>query len=177
MIAPFFPPDSLGARPDLHGFVAGWFASYLIALEERPLYPPPAEIGPTFRCLCLPTWDRPSAVRIERRALTWWLTGQQADGDGGFEIGRVDRRVARLLSNTEAIRVADLLPLLRFWELPPFIDDTGCDGTTWVLEGVDGGRYHVAHRWCPGRGDPFGDFGRLLLEFCRFGDGGSWGVA
>jgi hypothetical protein len=66
--------------------------------------------------------------------------------DGGLEVGRVVRQVSRLLDSVEAGRVAELLPYLRFWELPVCTEDEGFDGTTWELEGVSRGRYHVAHR-------------------------------
>jgi hypothetical protein len=173
----FFPKGSLDTRPDLDKFTAEWFSSYLERMEEPPLYPPSAALSMTFRLLCLPTWDHPSVVRIEAYGTTWRLLGKQTNGDGGFEAGRIDRRERRLLTQEEANRVAGILPYLRFWELPAFTEDDGCDGTTWVLEGVNRGRYHVVHRWMPEWGDTFGEFCLMLLGLCEFGRGESWGVA
>ncbi len=172
----YFPPGVLEAKPDLHADQADWFGTYLAALEEEPLYPASSALPTTFRCLCLPTWTRPSVVRIELHGLSWQLTGKQARGDGGFQVGRVVKRISRFLEAGEANRLADLLLYLRFWQLPTFVGDAGLDGTTWVLEGISRGRYHVVHRWCPEWGDTFGEFCLLLLNYCKFGRGESWGI-
>jgi hypothetical protein len=164
----YFPPGSLDARPDLHSCDASWFGSYLEAMEEKPLLP--ARHSPlTFRCLCLPTWGQPWMVRIEELGLGWSLSGRQLTGDGGFEVGEICRRVRRTLSGEESARVTGLLTALCFWDRPTTVDHFGFDGTTWVLEGTDSGRYHVIQRWEPEWGDTFGEFCRLLEELADFG--------
>ena len=169
LLPSYFPPGGLSERPDLHRFRAAWFGAYLSRMEEPPLYPP-AEQPTSYRCLCLPTWDRPSVVRLETHGPTWRLTGKHTNGNGGFEVGQVDHRTTRLLTWDEAARVADLLPYVRFWALPTFVVEDGLDGTTWVLEGVRRGRYHVVHRWEPEWGDSFGEFCTLLMRLSGVAD-------
>ena len=164
----FFPPNSLSDRPDLHRFVADWFGKYLEAMGEVPLFPP----GPTtmFRCLCLPTFDRPSVVRIESHGLTWLMCCKRMSGDGGFTVGVVDWRVDRTLTLKEAARVAAAFADLRFWESAAFINDYGLDGTTWLLEGVSRGTYHAVRRWEP---EPNSTFGRLCTLMLELGNAGT----
>jgi hypothetical protein len=40
-----------------------------------------------------------------------------------------------------------------FWSLPSHVNDqTGTDGSQWIVEGVNEGKYHIADRWSPDKG-------------------------
>ncbi len=49
-----------------------------------------------------------------------------------------------------------------FWSVDDRQDTIGSDGSDWVLEVKDGGRYHVAHRWWPFSGLIF-EIGSVLM--------------
>ena len=55
-----------------------------------------------------------------------------------------------------------------FWNAPsPINDQTGTDGSQWIIEGVKAGRYHVVDRWMPKNG-PARDLGLFLsLDLAR----------
>ena len=35
------------------------------------------------------------------------------------------------------------------WEMPEDIEVFGLDGSTWIIEGIRDGEYHMVHRWSP----------------------------
>jgi hypothetical protein len=158
----YFPQRSLHERDDAHAFLARWFGGALRGLDEPRLWAAPGRPA-RFRLLVLPTFAHPHAVRVEAVGAGWTSVGKRADGQGGYELGRVDRRVERALTADEANRLEHLLARLGFWSLPLQGDDEGLDGTTWVLEGASDGACHVAHRWCPEPG-PFLSACEFLLE-------------
>jgi hypothetical protein len=49
-----------------------------------------------------------------------------------------------------------------FWNAPnPVNDQTGTDGSQWIIEGVKKGKYHIIDRWMPKSG-PAHELGILL---------------
>src|SRR5262249_29975728 len=155
----YFPVTSLGPIRD----VAEWAGQALDRLGESPLH----TVGPhqtlVVRLLCLPTWSPACSVRVERSGLSWRLTGRELDGEAGFDLGELARREGRLLSGTDAARVAELWDYLRFWALAPVASgEDVLDGTSFMLEGAERGRYHVTTRDDPEWGDTFGEFCALL---------------
>lgn len=167
MAPDYFPPDVLHFRPESERLFNDWFSQHLHSMGELALFPAPDNQSLTFRFLALPTWGKPYTVRVEQQGEDWRLVGRMTDGDGGYEPGPVIRTVEGRLSGAEAQRLVKLLGKLSFWEEPTAIDDTGCDGTTWVLEAAEAGRYHVAHRWCPDKG-AFSEFCTLLGQLGGF---------
>ncbi|VTR93331.1 Uncharacterized protein OS=Chryseobacterium antarcticum GN=HY04_05025 PE=4 SV=1 [Gemmata massiliana] len=167
MVSGYFPAGVLDPSPNSEELFDGWFSQHLHSAGEQPLFPAPDNQPLTFRFLALPTWGKPSTVRVEQRGERWWLVGRMTDGDGGYDPGPVIRTAEGWLSATEVQRLDRLFRALSFWELPTAINDTGCDGTTWVLEGAGTGRYHVAHRWCPDKG-PFAAFCSFLGQLGGF---------
>ena len=160
----YFPAGSLDPRPDLHRGQAEHFALFLQRLEEPPLYPAPPHQPLVIRLLCLPTWSHACSVRVWPQGLPWRLVAKEMDGEAGFEVGELVRRVSRLLSPAESAQVAELWQYLGFWSLAAQGEDEVFDGTTYVLEAAQHGRYHVAQRDEPEWGDTFGEFAQLLLR-------------
>jgi hypothetical protein len=166
----YFPAGSLDARPDLHRMLAEWLAQALERLGDKPLHPAEPHQPLVIRLLCLPTWRPACSVCIESFGLSWWLTGRELDGEeAGFDLGALARRENRVLSGAEANQVTGLWRYLRFWSLAAAAgDDDVFDGTAYVLEAAEHGRYHVAHRDEPEWGDTFGEFSDLLLRLAGF---------
>lgn len=166
----YFPARGLDPRPDLHSFLAEWYGGALARLHEQPLYPANAEQPRlVVRLLCLPTWSRACSVRVEASGCFFGLEGRELDGEeAGFELGQLARRQARTLSGTETARFTASWEQLRFWSLAASRDNDVLDGTTYVLEAAERGRYHVAQwndfEW----GDPFGELSDLLFRLAGF---------
>src|SRR5262249_2739047 len=109
------------------------------------------------------------SVCVERSGLSWRLTGRELDGEAGFDLGELARREDRLLAGADAARVAGLLGYPRVLGLAPVAGGGGgVDGTSFVLEGAERGRYHVVTRDDPEWGDTFGEFGALLIRLAGF---------
>jgi len=156
----YFPVSNIRHIPD----IAEWAGQALDRLRESPLHP----VGPhqplVVRLLCLSTWSPACSVRIERSGLSWRLAARELDGEAGFHLGQLARREDRLLSTTEAAQLADLWGYLHFWSLPPVgSEEDVLDGTSFLLEGAEHGRYHAVVREDPEWGDTFGECSELLV--------------
>jgi hypothetical protein len=58
----------------------------------------------------------------------------ELDGAGGYEPGKVARRIDRKLTDAEWTEVTSGLKGIGFWSLPTDIGEGGLDGAQWVLE-------------------------------------------
>jgi hypothetical protein len=91
------------------------------------------------------------------------------DGEAGFDLGKLVRCEDRWLSDPEAAQVAEMWNYLRFWSLAPVgSSEDVLDGTSFVMEAVEHGRYHVVTRDDPEWGDTFGEFSKLLVGLAGF---------
>jgi hypothetical protein len=153
----------LEERPELERDCLSWYAAFLEAMDEQPLYPPAPDRRATYRLLELPTFNLPSMARISEGSHGWEVVGKVTDGRGGLFAGNLVWQGKRALNVHEAARLEQGLHHLPFWSMPVKGDHRGLDGTTWLLEGVQGDRYHVIHRWSPEPG-PLVDFGEYLLR-------------
>jgi hypothetical protein len=89
----------------------------------------------------------------------------ELSGAGGYEPGKVDRRIERTLSPAEWDRLESSLDALGFWRMPTqeSSDKIGVDGAQWVMEGAAAGQYHVIDRWSP-KDSPFREACILFLK-------------
>ncbi|RAK51137.1 hypothetical protein [Phenylobacterium soli] len=143
---------------------ANWFGSHLRAAQERSLWQPASELrGRTLRFLWLRSFHAPAVIRIDEPARgTYWLTATLLQGNGGYEPGRIDRRVTRRLSPEEAEAYEKAYSQLA--SLPRIGCGNGADGSEWIIETRDQGRYSLLKRWTPASGT-FHDLGVLLIGF------------
>lgn len=162
----FFPAGSLDPRSELHRMRAEYYADALERLGEPPLQPGNRDWPLVVRLLCLPTWSPACSVLAERSGLTWRLIARELDGaESGFDLGELAHREERLLTTADAARVEEMWAYLDFWSLDLRTDgDDVLDGTTYVIEAADQGRYHVVPRDDPEWGDTFGEFADLLVR-------------
>lgn len=157
LIFTYFPPNTFQGRAG--DFMVHWYSSVLYALDEKPLWPPNPEQA-TYRF----TWMRSFHDQV---SITM---GVQRDGDGQLRL-HIYRRVpqqlessAQSLSKEQVERVVSLIEEANFWKMTTEGDGPqGMDGAEWVLEGVQGGQYHVVTRW-DASGTPFG---KALLELLQ----------
>jgi hypothetical protein len=153
----YFPPDTPRGEAET-------FALFLGRMGEPPLYPAPPQGRLTIRLLCLPTWTAACAVRAASLGIGFRVQAVELDGEAGFEVGGVARETRRELTWDEAARLRELWDYLRFWSLgadDPEADDV-FDGTTYLLEAAEAGRYHRVWRDDLERGSTFAEFAELL---------------
>ncbi len=119
-----------------------------------------------YRFLCYPSFAPPVSVRLH----------VYEAGNGTAFVKRMahrwyrDKKPYLRLSTHYAVDTAavskflEMIESLDFWRLQPRRGLVpGCDGSTWVLEGLRGGTYRAVSRWSPEPGG-FRDTALLLLS-------------
>ncbi len=163
LLADYFPPQTFTDRAG--EILVHWFSRELYALEEKPLWPPASGNQRTYRITLLPSFSPPESVTLT----------VSADGSGQINFRAADSRRQHLsvdsgstMTPQQVAGFSQSLYDLQFWQLPTQLPqlrrEIEMDGTEWILEGVEDGKYHVVLRWCPGT-TPFGQAGRNLFEF------------
>jgi hypothetical protein len=136
-------------------FKAQWYSSQLKALQEPSLFEltkvPDLE---SYRFLWLRTFNHPIATRVDIKPDgTGVLTTKVANGAGGFRPGVLIVNTTRILTKEEVQAILLRVSKFDFWQAANPVDDqTGTDGSQWVIEGVKKGQYHVVDRWMPKSG-------------------------
>jgi hypothetical protein len=162
--AQFFPKSSLDLRGD--DFKAKWYSTQLRGLQEPSLFALATNReAESYRFLWLRSFHHPIAVRVDVQADgSWVLVTKVASGAGGYSPGALTTNTSRQLTTQEAQSFRSKVEDGGFWNAPnPVNDQTGTDGSEWVIEGVKAGRYHVIDRWSPTNG-PAHELG-LFLAF------------
>jgi hypothetical protein len=136
-------------------FKADWYSQELKVLEEPSLLQvagnPSAE---SYRFLWLRTFRHPVAIRLDmRRDGIGVLTTKVASGTGGFKPGHLVENTSRPLTREQTQAFLARAKKVDFWLLPSHVNDqTGTDGSQWIIEGVKEGKYHIVDRWSPREG-------------------------
>lgn len=106
-----------------------------------------------YRFLWLRSFHHPIAVRIERSSNKTDLFFTELNGAGAYEPGTILSRERRSIDHSQWCEFLNKLEKANYWDLGEDRDDTGDDGSQWVMEGVRDGRYHLVDRWTPIEGD------------------------
>lgn len=160
----FFPLGSHDQDANTDAFVEAWYSTQLRALKEQPLCCGAVSAGFTLRFTWLRTLDHPVVLRLDNAAgNTWTLTTKIASGQGAYKPGSLK------INTTHAIAAADAAPIAEairsrdtFWHLPTAAGlavapgelprEMGADGSQWIIEVLDGSRYHYTDEWSPESG-------------------------
>jgi hypothetical protein len=153
----YFPSRVFDRDAEIGRLDADHYGGHLQAMGEPSLWKLAQEgRRPTvYRLLYLPTFYRPISVRVEKAGESGKLRAVQFDGKGGFEPGKVAFEKARNLTRSEWQQLQVGLERAKFWTMPTSVEAGPADGITvdgdhMILEGTDGGRYHVVDRDEPG---------------------------
>jgi hypothetical protein len=142
------------------------YSKHLVALDERPLFV--AKPDPQVECYrftWLRSFHRPVVFRVdESKSGTATFTIKVGDGAGGHEPGKLVRTEKKPVDDTLLAKLRNSVQHGRFFELPATDRNLGADGSTWILEVIKDGRYHVVSRWSP-RDGTIHRIGTLLIEF------------
>ena len=108
----------------------------------------------TYRFVWLRSFDPPISVRLDVSPDgSGILTTKIGQGEAGFvatQHGTVQSfRLALTRQQVESFRA--VVAKAHFWTTPPyaFHDQQGTDGSSWIIEALVAGNYHIAQRWSP----------------------------
>jgi hypothetical protein len=176
----YFPVGALRGEPvkfengvvlDHDLFVRQWFSKPLAAMKEPSLSCGALEETETYRFLWLRSFHKPVAVRVFRRGEAYRLEAVILDGAGGYEPGKVSRRVTKELSRDKWGAVVSRLEEVQLWQMPTRESGApGTDGARWIVEARRNGRYHIVDRW--NGNDDLEPVGRLFLVLADLNDVG-----
>ncbi|HEX8557992.1 MAG TPA: hypothetical protein VF668_07830 [Pyrinomonadaceae bacterium] len=135
------------------------FQKVLSLFKESQLVATPNRDAEVYRVFIAPTFYHPMSIRIEKNADGYFLSAKRLSGQGGYEWGTLKGEKRRRLSEREWRTLLNLMNEASFWASPTEEKEAGpnekgeeticLDSTSWTLEGVSGGKYHVVYRYCP----------------------------
>ena len=137
-----FPNISFDSNPDVDRFIRKWYSGILEVMDEFPL------VSHEYRFLWLRTSHSPVMVRLDESSLLL----KELDGKGGYNPGKLSKRMTKDLSHADWQSYLSLLDRTQFWHMPATDGRSGLDGSRWLLEGYRE-NYHAVSRWSPGDGD------------------------
>jgi hypothetical protein len=148
---------------------ASMYPKQLVAFDDKSLSELPREGNKLiYRISCSPSFAPSVCVRLHVNEagdgivfLNRWCGGRRAlDHRQYFPEGTQCE-----VSAPEVSKFLALVKSIDFWNIPPRLDSPpDFDGSTWVLEGVRNGAYHVVSRQSPKDGD-FRGAGLLLMNY------------
>ena len=124
-------------------------ANFFRHFREIPLTAPESCADESYRFAWIPTFHRPTVIRIWRSGDKYLLTIKRLNGMGGYGLGDLDFERTRYLSPEEWHSFVD--PVDRyFWQSPATIDEpVPNDGASWTIEGFRDGQFHSVFRITP----------------------------
>ena len=151
----YFPPHSFSPIQRLDNSEANQTVWMLHLLGETSLLTKSKLPGiEVYRFLWLPSFKHPVSVRMEVRTDgTALITTTVAPGSAGFPYtckGPV-QTVTKTLTLEQIQTFRALVQSVAFWSIPSSMknDQTGTDGSVWIIEAVKDGHYHMVNRCSP----------------------------
>lgn len=170
-LAVSFKMDLVAERPNPHAdrFERCVFSTILYSMGERGLWPMALD-SEVYRFTWSPSFSAPLMVRVERRGAVYVL---HAEHMGGYA-SRVDAprtQRSRMLLPSEWNEFHRKLNAFSFWESSrrpsaPYGAEY-LDGSDWLLEGVQHGRYKPYLVWSPSKDGEAGAFREACLYLVK----------
>jgi hypothetical protein len=167
----YFQIKTKGGTEGVTAFEAQWYGKCLERMKEPRLPELATNVNAeVYRMTIFPTWGNAIAVRVSRRGESYSLSARRLNGQAGFEAGKLveEKDIELGAEDSKALEV--LVQNLNFFQFSTDDGFIGTDGDEWILEGVSGGRYHVAKRWCAGESvyNPNKRGLTAFLALCKF---------
>jgi hypothetical protein len=157
-------PNCFPAQAGLSAFEAQWFCGHLRAAGEARL-----SGERVFRFTYLPTFDAPRIVVIRAHGQEWVVSAKVLGGKGGYEPGILVRTTERKLSADEVRLLLQRLENARMWQPTDIQQELGTDGSEWLLEGQQDGKYAFHKVWSPEE-STFPQYRRVCRYMLELGD-------
>lgn len=148
-------------------FINSWYSKMLFALHEPVLkhYNGDKEI---YRFTWLRTFNHPVSVRLEKQGDNVKLFSNVCDGAGGYEPGKIIFDTTINLTEKQVDTTNIKLDNAKFWELKTESrEDSGMDGSEWIMEVFKNNKYHMVVRWTPEKGTAFRAIGEYLISISQ----------
>jgi hypothetical protein len=162
-----FPRGLLAPAGAGEKMLACALSAQLDALGEPSMFPLPSE-GETYRLLWLRRLGRPVSVRFDVEADGAQVRGAQTAGIGSETPGELLEESTSTLDPDSAREVLSRVEAAGFWAPPvqPASDALVDDGSTWVFEGVQSGKYRARlfHRVALSHDRAFRELGQALVR-------------
>ena len=144
-------------------FVLDWYSGQLLALKEPLIFD--RENETIYRFTWLRTFHHPVAIRIQKNKDQIQLTWKMSDGAGGYSPGKLITDETTELTTSEWNEFLKLLDKTEYWNMSTNeqSDIMGTDGSRWIIEGVQNGKYNVVDRWTP-RNSAYQELGMFLIN-------------
>jgi hypothetical protein len=156
----YFPPRAFDEVSRNSDFMADWYSAELKVLGEASyLNAASNPAAHSYRFTWLRTFNQPIAIRLDiKEDGSAVLTTKVANGEGGYPRSStaIIENTSRTLTSKQVNDFLDLVDKVNFWTAPSHIprDQTGTDGSEWIIEAVHTGKYHVVARWTPQPNQP-----------------------
>lgn len=146
--SPHEPETQYFPKGAISDFEAKWFGAALARMGEPPL-PALRSNAKVYRFTMLPTWGHPVSVRLTLQGGKATIDAKRLSGFGGYDPGNLSDRGSIDLPQAQLEMFFERFRRLNFEALKTQDDVLGADGSEWILERMEEGRYHVIVRWSP----------------------------
>jgi len=165
------PPDFSDKQVELTQFSKKWYSDTLAALEEPPLsnWADREKIQTAYRFIYIPSFRPSLVIRVWGDILS--TPCLQAVTKVGRKVGSEE---PWMLTEAKSLELLTAINENKFWPSITWDLSMGCDGSTWVFEGWNQGKYKCLDAWTPDNGPAyrlgnvfFSLFPENLLELTR----------
>jgi hypothetical protein len=161
----YFPPGMWGTLPNFHANLAEVISDSLLDMDEYPLWQEESPLS-LYRFFLFRNFHPPLCIMLaeaEQDAgdLTAKISSSpQAQHYALPKSGRAEwvKQGKTYYQATHRLTPSDYQTIQRgfeeanFWEMPSTDENSGRDGSIWVVEAVANGQYHAVMRWSPSAG-------------------------
>jgi hypothetical protein len=149
-----------------NSFERVWYHGQLATCQEPSLYENRLSGDTIYRFSWIPSFHHTICARLTLKDDgTGTLELKQLSGAGGYNPGHLASSQTIVARKDEVQSVLVLIGNLNFWHRADgeINNQSGTDGSEWVLEGISDGKYRIVEMWSPSSG-PLVDVGRLMVE-------------
>jgi hypothetical protein len=162
---PYFPKGTFDNDQRNDQFVNEWYSTELKALQEPSLYALAKDSAQhSYRFLWLRTFHQAVTIRLDIQGDgSSILTERVGTGESGFKLPKLSLQstTTKKISVDKTQAFLKLVQTSGYWSMPAIGGSQGCDGSEWIIEGVQSGKYHLISSWTPSTG-PIHDLGTAL---------------
>ena len=138
------------------------YSKHLSALKEPLVFNQTEKT--IYRFTWLRTFHKPVAIRLEKTNKSYTLYWKETSGAGGYDPGSLIVNSSKPLTKDQWDKFISLLQSTDFWNMTTNANvENIADGSKWIIEGIENGKYHVVDRTSP-KNNNFQTCGKYLIE-------------
>lgn len=136
-------------KKTLSVFEDEWYGKCFKRLEEPSLTTFDSKKSNVYRFTVLPTWGNAVSVRLTIKDESVEIEARRLDGQAGYEPGKLVEKKSAALSTEDIKEFKKLFDKLKFYDMETEDKNRGFDGSEWIIEALQDGKYHYVTRWSP----------------------------